>query len=212
MSTKTATCEIFSAGKIVEPEAATNLGRASMRLYHFYEQQARRQFYGNESLLVDSLDNSTTDLVILDNKYTDRLALGPEHSETALDIGLRFLDICADRSASLTKIPDQDIFVGTPKHFTDSWHVDIEKQYRLVVNLSADPITLKVANSWDRSDFKQVAGGPKFSPKGGIDYREITSNPGEGVFIDNMFEELHDQVPHAGVDIPGKVILRAMCA
>ncbi|HEY1645758.1 MAG TPA: hypothetical protein VGF75_05305 [Candidatus Saccharimonadales bacterium] len=140
------------------------------------------------------------------NLTSNHLLLSP--SDQLIISGARqHLDALIGERSYAKKTDSADFHFGTPRD--GGWHIDGSRDIRLIVNLSSVPLTMLVAKDWDDSYFvnpSMVQVKPRIKPAKDK-YTEIEYKPGEAVLVDNACERA-DQIPHAGVNAPDKVIMR----
>lgn len=173
--------EIYHAGQILRPDAASEFGSVLIGLttstvdIEFIGQI----HHGSETLLFGN----------------SHLFLSPLHSGL-LKESAKFLHEKYPVPDTIFENPFATIILGR-KIFGD-WHRD-PRIYRMLVNLSSDPVKLWVADKIPNAEEIEF-----IVP---TNQRFIEYGPGEAVILDNLCETL-ERVPHTGGNEPGKDILR----
>lgn len=186
---------------LVAPEDALKLGAAALREHKKFI--ARASYYATGGVVYR-----------LSSSELDQTTLAPDRS--LLFVGKddqRILDtaIAAFRSRLPESLDDPstviipELLVGIAAG--GDWHTDILQGYRGLTNLTSEPQALHVAAQWTSQDANSRKNWSREEGPPVVDQLGVFYYTGDAVTINNTCD-LDQQLPHAGVLKPGKVLLR----
>lgn len=194
--------EIVKLGEIIAADTAKELGKEALALNKEYQ---RRLYTGNNNFLFveggspeqSSVDSAWNYVRLADGHYRPVI-----EAQTFLDGLIRLGGRAALRAES-------GLFIGVAGD--GRWHIDDSQDWRLLVNLSDFPVSLKVATEWEGINWGDIFRSPRnwYADQVPWHYEVLEYEPGEGVLIDNACSA-QAQVPHVGSTESGKVFLRAV--
>ncbi len=90
---------------------------------------------------------------------------------------------------------------------TGRWHIDADRNLRMLVNLSEFPAILQIATEYPVTEGSRYHLPDFDSPSFPIESEEIVYGPGEAVIVNNLCSVIEQQ-PHRGITRENRVILR----
>lgn len=195
--------EIAPVEDIITAEQAYSLGDTVRTLF----EERRRLSSSTMQYGIIDYEQTTLETSRLSSEQSgmDReIQLSIDDHRTVSAILDRFSIEVARRNDGLILPVGGRFFVGTAG--MSRWHIDPDEEYRLLVNLSRDPLQLHVTNELRPAGEKGV-----FLSKPPSQSTTLTYNPGGGVLLDNTCPR-PQRTPHAGVDTPNKVYFRGYSA
>lgn len=196
--------EVLPPERMLDPIIATELGDRILNQARIY--CSRDRFVGpNTSLNIEPEPGDVTSLVDGSN------AVVLTHSDFAV------VQFC--ESVFRSRLPEErspkvevDFYVGTVVN--GRWHIDMSRDVRAVVNLSAAPIGLEVATEWDPKDYGKAESKYNYYAFGSVAdpsepklSKTILYGPGEAIGVNNL-ARADRQVPHKALAAPGRVVMR----
>lgn len=196
MITSSPTGEILNVGQILHPSFAQTLGDKLLLVHEEYLGSANGTIEYTQSYAPDSLSpritRALTNQGFLDDE-TNGLFIA-----AATD---QFQSLISDKVEIDNYDFEYDFVVGSPGDA--AWHVDNERGYKLLVNLSSSALKLLIALEWDTAQLdiaRYIGPNPEH-------FAGITYTTGQGIIVNNMCRP-RDRILHAGVNSPHKVFMR----
>ena len=196
---------VFELGRVMDPETATQLGARAKDLKNEYLKRNWGIGFGTGISLNICEDRAKGQNEL--EQHSNGVLLAEDDARLVDGVNERLKE-----HISLTGLRSHDIaacfFIGAAAG--GEWHLDVARDWRMLVNLSDFPISLKVATDWNAGDWVTSSG--YFSLKDKVPPKKhvtIDYGPGEAVVVDNACELRH-QVPHVGSMEQNKVFLRTI--
>ncbi len=185
---------------LVAPEDALKLGAAALREHKKFI--ARASYYATGGVVYR-----------LSSSELEQTTLAPDRS--LLFVGKddqRILDTATAAFRSHLPKPLDPSTVITPEILVGfaaggEWHTDVLQEYRALANLSSEAQALHIAAQWTSQDANSRQNWSSEEGPPVVDQLGVFYYTGDAVTIDNTCD-LDQQLPHAGVLKPGKVLLR----
>ncbi len=197
MPTTEKTGEIREVGKVLDASRALALGETSLRLFKDYFSS---QFYPVRRVIFLPRPSDLYDSTLTGLNGEFQAAIDDWQAITESQDYLSTL--LNNQEIGYTNIRS-NIVVGD----NAGWHIDVDRGYRLSVNLSSSPLLLGVATEWCDEDFEIRSKVPTYVRPSPRHDQMLTYATGQGIFIDNNCR-YQQMVPHESHFIPAKVLLR----
>jgi hypothetical protein len=206
--------KIRPIGQVLDSERSIELGNSLLPLFEKYDRLLNFTIGPAISLMANVThhpgeDNSQTlsdseDSALFPNSNIVRTS---KSAERYLRESMQVASAVAKREVSEdidTYMIENSFVLGA----TGRWHIDADRNLRMLVNLSEFPITLQIATEYPVTEGSLGYRLPDFdSPSFPIESGEIVYGPGEAVIVDNLCNVIEQQ-PHRGTTRENRVILR----
>ncbi len=196
---------VYELGQVIDPDLATQIGARAISLKDEYLKRNYGLGFGTGIGLNICEERAKDDSEL--TPYTNGVLLGEEDTQIVDEANVHFRSY-VDATNLDTGNMDSGFFIGAAAG--GRWHLDVMRDWRMLVNLSRFPISIRVAEVWDHKDWVSNAGYPiwetKTSPRS---FTTVKYGPGEAVVVDNACS-LRYQVPHVGSTEEDKVFLRTI--